>query len=158
MQKPQNNLNTQAATPATTKKKSSFWQYLLPAFISLALLLGLPFYFHIKPSYEFDIKVNNQLLWQVSGNDSSIKITSVNPWQTDSQPRLWFSKANDSKPYPIGLIPNNTKQQSVRYSLPQDSHLEPGDQFIISATNVKADNLLDNNDTLVITLSVHSFN
>lgn len=127
----------------------------MPALVSLLLLFSVVFYLHIKPSYAIDIREKDKVIWQLSGNDSSIKITYVNDKAAkQSSQYLWIQKDNQNQAYKVGLMPHQANG-SVRYALPAEFGIDAGDKLIISDTNNH--DLLNSQANLVIPLNDDAF-
>lgn len=118
------------------EKKRGLGYFLIPAFLSLAILFVGNFYFSHQAAYHAQmVSIDNQkTIWAITGDTQSITFTSLQNVAVDNMDcQAWVLKPNAAA-LRLGAIPDTGNNAVKRVSLPEDFSVEAGDMVIVVMT------------------------
>lgn len=119
--------------------KKGFGFYLIPAFFSLCLVFLIAFYTAHQPDYAATVADNNQVIWQVQGNDKHIRFVSVNDISMPNRVCVAWLHQPGEKPVSLGVIPDTGKEKTLRIATPKTLTINAGDKIVITMVDADAD-------------------
>ncbi|MGY0399490.1 MAG: hypothetical protein ACWIPH_06060 [Ostreibacterium sp.] len=129
-EKIENSLFTEQSS--VSEKKRGFFSYLIPAFFSLCLLFVATFYFMHQPTYGANVIADNQqMLWEINGNEKNIDFVSINDVSMPNMKCVAWLIKSGTPPIMIGEIPDTGNNEDMRITLPQSLKTNLGDKIII---------------------------
>lgn len=114
------------------RRKPAMFRYIMPAFLSLCVLFGVSYYFAHQPTYTANVVADNQAMWQIEGNDKSIRFTSLADVSMDGQQCVAWLVKPDGRSEKLGTVPDTGDKAHRRIALPESLSTSVGDKVIIA--------------------------